>query len=63
MDIGPEHTTINKMKTLQKDKYVYLEDEGHKEKKGLDMVESGTSVIKSRSDQLESEGSSGSFHS
>jgi hypothetical protein len=63
MDIDPEHTTRKKMKTFQTKKYVDLEDEGPKEKIGLDMVESGTSVIKSRADQLESEGSSGSFHS
>jgi hypothetical protein len=40
-----------------------LEDEGPKEQTCLDMVESGTSVIESRADQLESEGSSGAFHS
>ena len=63
MDIDPKHTTRNKMKTIQTNQYVDLENEGPKEQTGLDMVESGTSVIESRADQLESEGSSRSFHS
>jgi hypothetical protein len=63
MDIDPEHTARKKMKTIQTEQYVDLEDEGPKEQTCLDMVESGTSVIESRADQLESEGSSGAFHS
>jgi hypothetical protein len=63
MDIDPKHTPRKKMKSIQKEQYVDLEDEGPKEQTGLDMLKSGTSVIESRVDQFESEGSSEAFHS
>jgi hypothetical protein len=63
MVIDRKHTIGKKMKTIQTEQYVGLEDEGPKEKTCLYMVESGTSVIESIVDQLESEGSSRAFHS
>ena len=62
MDVDLEHTARKKMKTIQTEQYVDLEDEGPKEQTSLDTVESGTSVIESRVGQLESEGSSRAFH-